>query len=264
MLCSALEDMTAYTLEGEDAVTFLQGQLTQDMHALSEHTPKLAAFCDHKGQVHCVFSAYASASKGVVLLARKDGLEAIMRRLGLFILRAKVQIKPMNSTVYGCFDPDTNAVWVTLTPPTEIQPMTREHWIEAALEASYPLLAPANPAQYLAQLLNLDLIGGVEFKKGCYVGQEAIARTHYRGKVTRRMVAFEMPLQSSVVLHESLELTYGEDGEASFTPIFVHVGAKAQWVQGIISLVALEKSQGNLRIQGQSIRLLAHPDFAEA
>jgi folate-binding protein YgfZ len=54
-----------------------------------------------------------------------------------------------------------------------------------------PQVYPETDETFVAQMLNLDLLGGVNFEKGCYTGQEIIARTHFRGAIKRRMFRFE-------------------------------------------------------------------------
>jgi hypothetical protein len=88
-------------------------------------------------------------------------------------------------------------------PPGET--MSYEAWHAADVAAGLPQIFAATSGQFIAQMLNLDCISAVSFTKGCYTGQEVIARAHYRGRVKRRMQRF--------ISREPLQLSRGESGE---------------------------------------------------
>jgi folate-binding protein YgfZ len=72
----------------------------------------------------------------------------------------------------------------------DADPAHLTQWNLADIAAGIPQVYPATSEQFVAQMLNLDGVGGISFTKGCYTGQEVIARAHYRGRVKRRMQRF--------------------------------------------------------------------------
>jgi folate-binding protein YgfZ len=90
-------------------------------------------------------------------------------------------------------------------PPLTFASVAREHWQRGAIAAGEPQVYGATSEEFVAQMLNLDALGAIAFDKGCYTGQEVIARAHYRGRVKRRMQRF--------VAHVPQPLQPGDAGE---------------------------------------------------
>src|SRR5699024_8132302 len=138
----------------------------------------------------------------------------IEKRLRMFVLRAKVEIERLDQAVYGVLAAPSDevpvltiheasqALWVK-APQTEnitkqrwwvlgklgegdLPPLPTQQWQAQDIQAGLAWISAENQEQYLAQTLNLDLIGAISFTKGCYPGQEVIARSHYRGRIKRR------------------------------------------------------------------------------
>jgi hypothetical protein len=113
------------------------------------------------------------------------------------VLRAKVRIQPVSSTrVIGTTEPatgqpsiswgDRRMVFAAESPDVE-ETLTRAQWERLDIEAGIPQVYAATSESFVAQMLNLDLLGAIAFDKGCYTGQEVVARAHYRGRVKRRL-----------------------------------------------------------------------------
>lgn len=211
-------------VEGADARSFLQGQLTQDFALLQPSQARLAAFCSAKGRVQTSFLGFADPAledEAILLVCSRDLLAATLKRLSMFVLRAKAKLTDASDTlsVYGVAGPAFAALaggnpapWTRLDAaggslvalyPALGQP--RGLWVGPA-SAPLPVgeaLAPALWAwgevrsgvatvsapvvdAFVPQMLNYESVGGVNFKKGCYPGQEVVARSQFRGTLKRR------------------------------------------------------------------------------
>ncbi len=159
-------------VSGVDALDFLQGQLTNDLERLGERPALLAAWCSPKGRVITVLRV-SRHDGGYGLLLPGELTEDVVRRLTMFRFRSKVdfRIEPL--------DADDPAVDGDLSA-----------WRSANLRAGVAEIGRAQSEEFTPHMLNLDLIDAVSFDKGCYTGQEIVARTHYRGSSKRRMYRF--------------------------------------------------------------------------
>ena len=161
-------------VSGADARTFLQGQLSADVDALTPAHAMLASCNSAQGRVQAVLWLSERAD-GIALLMPASLTERIAARLRKYVLRSKVKI-------------DESPAATDLVEP----PAYREReWRLAGIRAGLPQVYPETYESFVAQMLNLDLLGGIAFEKGCYTGQEIIARTHFRGAIKRRMFRFQ-------------------------------------------------------------------------
>ena len=161
-------------VSGADARAFLQGQLSADIDALTPAHALLASCNSAQGRVQAVLWL-AERNDGIALLLPASLMEPIAARLRKYVLRSKVRIDALPAAV-------------DVTEP----PAYRERdWRLAGIRAGLPQVYPETYETFVAQMLNLDVLGGVHFEKGCYTGQEIIARTHFRGAIKRRMFRFE-------------------------------------------------------------------------
>ena len=149
---------------GQDAAEFLQGQLTNDIRRLEKEPEMLAAWCNPKGRV-IWFGTVWPIESGFGLSVPSDTVDDIVRRLTLFRFRSKVEFEVVDEgqTVDPAF----------------------------LVERGYPFIGPAQSEQFTPHMLNLDELGAISLDKGCYTGQEIVARTHYKGATKRRTRRFE-------------------------------------------------------------------------
>ena len=152
------------TITGPDALEFLQGQLTNDLNSLEPDAELLAAWCNPKGRV-IWFGTVRIIDNGFGLSALADTAEDIVKRLSVFRFRSKVEFSIGDETVEA--DP------------------------EFLVQNGYPCIGAAQMEKFTPHMLNFDLLGAISFDKGCYTGQEIVARTHYKGATKRRTVRFE-------------------------------------------------------------------------
>jgi folate-binding protein YgfZ len=217
----------ALAVTGADAATFLQGQLTSDVAALAPGSSQLSAWCSPKGRVLATFTLRRIAADHFELLLPRLLLEAVHRRLTLFVLRAKVAIHDASEATcrIGIGGPAAHACVAAVagSPPalhrwTEIEGGTLAAlpgarfiacvepaqapqlwdrvgaraagfacWRWLTIRAGVPVILPATQDRFIPQMLNLDALGGVSFQKGCYAGQEIVARTQYLGRLKERL-----------------------------------------------------------------------------
>ena len=242
---------------GDDAQSFLHGQLSNDVKQLTPGRSEYAAYCSAKGRMLANFLLWQEAQTYFLQLARSL-VPAVQKRLGMFVLRAKVKLldasesrlilglagnaaraalqeffpvlpqqahqvvrDPANGTLIAlpgarfqlvAEAESAERLWRKLT--AVLRPVGAPCWEWLEIRNGLPLITPATKEQFVPQMANMELIGAVNFQKGCYPGQEIVARTQYLGQLKRRMVlahvAGETPPQAGDELFSS-EL----DGQAS-------------------------------------------------
>ena len=173
---SAAPLLAQLRITGADARKFLQGQLSNDMQLLAADRMLCAGLHTPQGRVLAVLQMCTSGADDIVALLPEDLAASAAAALSRFILRAKVKIS---------VEPADRALGALPGAPAS----TVAHKIQA-IAAGLPQIYAASSGQFIAQMLNLDVLKAIAFDKGCYTGQEVIARAHYRGRVKRRMQRF--------------------------------------------------------------------------
>ncbi len=229
-LTSALPHLGVIAAVGPDAATFLHGQLSQDIKGLQPHEARLAAYCSAKGRMLASFLVLHPLPETYWLVVRRDVLPDVLKRLTMFVLRAKCKLSgatapaglvgelqlgagaaaaapdaPAQVSVlthgdagqpvrWACSLPAVQGVARTLVlgaqapdapaPATDEQALAAWQWLEVL--SGQPQIERPTVEKFVPQMVNYELIGGVNFKKGCYPGQEVVARSQYRGTTKRR------------------------------------------------------------------------------
>jgi len=192
---------------GDDARAFLHAQLTNDIENLAPGQARYAGWCSAKGRLLATFLV-VPYSGGFLLQLARDLAPAVVKRLSMFILRSKVKLTDAGGqwVQFGIWGPgpgaplsvseSDGAITVRIDPDRSLvlAPGNRleanasaEDWALAEVRAGRPLINQSTQDLFVPQMVNLELSGGVDFKKGCYPGQEVVARAQYRGAVKRRM-----------------------------------------------------------------------------
>ncbi|MCP5092115.1 MAG: folate-binding protein YgfZ [Gammaproteobacteria bacterium] len=166
-----MNTLATVNVTGPDAFAFLQGQLTNDIHRLDAEAEILAAWCSPKGRV-IWFGTVRAIESGFALSAPAETAADLVKRLAVFRFRSKVD--------FSVVDED-----ITVDP-------------EFLVQNGYAYIGAAQAEQFTPHMLNLDLIDAINFDKGCYTGQEIVARTHYKGATKRRTLRFESEQPVSV------------------------------------------------------------------
>jgi tRNA-modifying protein YgfZ len=170
------QGLGAVRVHGPDALAFLQGQLSNDVMQLSAAQPMLAGLHNPQGRTIAVLRLFLVERDQVLAVLPRELAAPAIARLSKFVLRAKVKLSEAEA-------------------PADIDAEERR---VLDIRQGIPQVYAATSEAFVAQMLNLDLVGGISFEKGCYTGQEVIARAHYRGRVKRRMQRFRSA--SAIVL----------------------------------------------------------------
>ncbi len=210
-------------VSGPDAATFLHSQLTNDFTRLGPTRARLAGFCSAKGRLQASFMAWRTSDADIILACSADLLQATLRRLSMFVLRMKCKLSDASAQLplfglagtaadallqdctawekretsegtairlpaaaghsLGLWSPKPDSTWSSAAAPS----LSQEEWRWLQVRSGVPLVEAKTVDLFVPQMINFELIGGVDFQKGCYPGQEVVARSQYRGSLKRRM-----------------------------------------------------------------------------
>ena len=216
---------------GADAAKFLQGQLTNDVATLSNSKLRLAGFCSAKGRLQASFLVASAAPDEFVLVCSASVLPATLKRLSMFVLRAQCRLRDatVEANLWGLVGATARAqlgdlpVWgrreaegtstlrlpdaggaarcIVSAPGDALvsgwPAVTLDHWRWFEVQSGLPTIEASTVEQFVPQMLNYEIVGGVDFQKGCYPGQEVVARSQYRGTIKRRMFLFDTDASAS-------------------------------------------------------------------
>ncbi len=204
---------------GPDAVKFLQGQLSNDMSALGAERLMLAGLHNPQGRVLALLRLAALEPDHIVALLPAELAELTMATLRRYVLRAKLAISnESNATALAALAAQSPAAAHCLQPGERAR----------AIAAGLPQVYASTSGTFVAQMLNLDCVAGISFTKGCYTGQEIIARAHYRGRVKRRMQRFEAA--SAIALSPGEAVTLGDGRTAQIVDAVSHADGRTEFL----------------------------------
>ncbi len=209
-------------IAGPDAASFLQGQLTHDMRLLADGRTLLAAANTPQGRVVALLRL-RQGEHGIDALLPADLVEPVAARLRKFVLRARVDVRaavdlgvawvPGGPPAVAALASGGDApVWFDYAPGRQVvaapaavlrdllgsQDETNasgieNDWWSADVAAGLPQVFAASSEAFVPQMLNLDLLDAISFTKGCYTGQEIVARTQHLGRIKRRTARYRLP-----------------------------------------------------------------------
>lgn len=209
------KDLVVISVSGTDSTKFLQGQLTNDLEKLNRGKCQFSAHLTNKGRALASFIVYKVEDNHYLLVTAKDIGDKIIPRLKMFVLRAKVVFEPKDMSIIFGKDMLESNIHILLphnyylnlesmidgiTTNVTYSPQTAESdlWKIYLIDKGIPLIYASSQDLFTPQQINYDLLGGVSFTKGCYTGQEIVARTHYLGKVKRRMYQFRVDIACQI------------------------------------------------------------------
>ena len=218
-----LEHLRVLTISGEDAGELLQGQMTQDIRKLEDEKIHITSFCNVQGRV--IASAFIQGRNDQYdLILSSEIIDDLENHLKRYVLRSKVVIEQSiektfgsyksdvneDSKEYGSLKNDTERVLIlsTQAPKSIDNFITSEEWIRCDIENKIAIIDKESSEKFIPQMLNLDILDAVSFSKGCYTGQEVVARVQHRGKIKQRMFKFktenkDLITHGSEIHHES-------------------------------------------------------------
>ena len=282
---------------GVDAATFLQGQLTQDVIGMGFDTARLAAFCNAKGRMQASFVVIKRKNDGGTdefwLVCSADILAQTLKRLSMFVMRAKVKLTDASSDVVlrglagdatllvagsalntwakSDFEGQTTvilypgagiqrALWCaplgTPLPVGHALPLSVWMWLE--VQSGIAMVTLPIFESFVPQMLNYESVGGVSFKKGCYPGQEVVARSQFRGTIKRRAYVVHGMGQPEV----GQEVFHSGDNEQACGLVAACAASPSSGFDAIVSMQTSAALGGALSLanpQGEALHLLPLP-----
>ena len=211
-----LPDFALLRFSGADARDFLHGQLTCEIRGLPPGRSSYGGYCSPKGRLLASFLIVNEGGTYAMVLPASLS-EAVRKRLSMYVLRARVSVNAEPAMLLGAHGADLAAALAPLhlaIPATlhdaarsgggqairlpgdrvlvitePVLPVAADDggWRRLDIAAGIPFILPATQEQFVPQMVNLDLIGALSYSKGCYPGQEIVARTHYLGRLKQRM-----------------------------------------------------------------------------
>ncbi|MBL8342018.1 MAG: folate-binding protein YgfZ [Rubrivivax sp.] len=292
-----LHDWGVIRASGTDAATFLQGQLTNDVVGLGSGTARLAGYCSAKGRLLATFVVWRDAAGDLLLGCSADVLAPTLKRLSMFVLRAKCRLSDASAEVplWGLAGAAAEGLpaWGSLRQPwcaapsdeggqlirlpdavvegqalprvlrsgaagTDAGPVLDDdawRWLE--VHSGTARITAATVEQFVPQMVNLEAVGGVSFQKGCYPGQEVVARSQYRGTLKRRayLVRSDEPLQAGQEVFDE------NDPDQPAGRVVLGAGHAGSFA-GLVELKIAAADAGALhagRADGPKVRLAALP-----
>lgn len=237
--------LAVLTVSGKDAAKLLQGQVTCDVNELTDTKSSLGALCNPKGRAITTFLLIKTSDAFLVILP-EELLETVKKRLQMYILRSAVTLtdssnqlclmglsvpamlaEPLFNTTqqdnitvnFSTTHPrylviaDTDkaiALWSERVDNQQFKPTNSDQWRYLDILSGIPWLTAETSEEFIPQMLNLDQLGGISYNKGCYTGQEIVARTHYLGKTKRVLFLAEcesttLPAPNSAIIDNSTD-----------------------------------------------------------
>ena len=255
----ALCDLSNFGLirvQGDDARQFLQGQLSNDIGKVTPELSQLSSYCSPKGRMLASFRIFERAG-ALYLMLPAERLEAIRKRLQMFVLMAKVELSDASGDLARIeIAGDCAADLLPIDPPAEDNGVltldeysviripgdrprfqvfgppeaVRSLWEEAAqtatpstyaacalldVRAGIPSVWDATAEAFVPQMANMQAIQGVSFTKGCYTGQEVVARMRYLGKLKRRMYRVKIDSPEAPQAGQELFSEHSDSGQGT-------------------------------------------------
>lgn len=231
------------TIAGSDAAKFLQGQITCNINDITDIRSSLGALCNPKGRAITTFLLVKNADAFLMILPQ-ELLASVKKRLQMYVLRSKVTLTDSSDELclIGLYDEasqpgevpeqrfaissqenivvnlqnrnliiagadNAQALWEKQVK-LGFQPEDSAQWRYLDIISGIPWITAETSEEFIPQMLNLDKLGGISFNKGCYTGQEIVARTHYLGKAKREMFlaecdALATPEPNSTIIDDS-------------------------------------------------------------
>ena len=216
-----LEHLSVVEIKGDDSAEFLQGQMTQDIYSIENSKASVTAILNPQGRIVSTALVF-KWGKSFILILNNEVRDKLIAWLSRFILRSKVEINHSEDSIFGLnqehakklcsvlnsevadidfesdelclktIEADNERVFLVcksenfLDDPS-ISVLSTKDWKMADINAGIPTIYKENIEKFIPQMVNLDLINGISFSKGCYTGQEIVARVQHKGKVKQRM-----------------------------------------------------------------------------
>ncbi|MEA5446167.1 hypothetical protein VCB98_10085 [Gammaproteobacteria bacterium AB-CW1] len=262
-----LPGLSVVRAEGGDAESFLDGQFSAAVGELGQDEAVLTAWHDPKGRAVTTVLMSRDES-GFELLLPSSLMDTVLPKLRLYVLRAQVNLSAQQDTVVlGRWDDndsgetpfrplsglsaagfwsgplsEARSLWDEFEAAGDL-PIRETEWRRRELLAGLPRLGPETSGRFLPQFLGLDHFGGLSFRKGCYIGQEVIARTHYLGKVKQglKLARCQQAAPAGAAVRDSADRLVGQVLDS------VAASDASHW---LVQIVVRENHDGELHLDG--------------
>lgn len=253
-LCVLLSQYCLIEVVGADAEKYLQGQLTCDVTTLSvgEHT--LTSHCDPKGKMSALFRLFRAENEKFVLVIHRSLLPEALTQLKKYAVFSKVTFTELDTPVYGIAGDEAfaklseNSTALILTQGQKrafvwgdiFEPNAEESlWTLWDIQEGIPVLLKENQCELIPQAVNLQAIeSAISFTKGCYIGQETVARAKYRGANKRALFTLVGQFEANMTLPEpasAIEMQLGENWRATGSVLASVVDDHTLWIQVVLN-----------------------------
>lgn len=213
----SLTQLGYLTVTGSDTTKFLHAQFTNDLEALAASHWHYSGYCTPKGRLLAFMIVLKRDDNDYLLIMDDSVIDKFLPRLCMFVMRDDVSIKKGTGKLLGSIEntpeywrdemdapsepgsavcsenrcllaiDEQRVLYINESGQAESSSTSQQDWIRQDIFAGIPTITTETQESYVPQMVNLDLIGAVNFKKGCYPGQEVVARVHYLGKIKQRM-----------------------------------------------------------------------------
>jgi len=290
-------------ITGDDKLTFLQGQLTNDMRNINNQQSQLGSYCTPKGRMLASFRLFGQDDSWYMVLPRPR-LEAILKRLRMFVLMSKVSLEDVSDKFICCgFSGACVAQDLTIDLPLiadEVKhaegisfirvdaqhprylaigqfedmhdtwqkldnavPASTAFWRLYDIRSGIPTVYEETVEAFIPQMTNLQLLNGVSFTKGCYTGQEIVARMQYLGKLKRRM--YPVTFNSTATPHSGDEIysdtSQSGQGAGKLVDV-VRVGDQQYEALAVIEIKNLEEGRLKLVDENGPVLQIIDPPYS--
>ncbi|MGF1910578.1 tRNA-modifying protein YgfZ [Vibrio kasasachensis] len=284
LMLTHLNSWGVVTLVGDDTKSYLQGQVTCDVVQLDKSGSTFGAHCDAKGKVWSVFRLFHH-NDGYALFEPKSLIEKQMAEIKKYAIFAKVEITQSNDALLGLFGEQAETTidnmseergdvrqisggtavkidqkrWLllldegtaaSLVKQTTAKKVEESLWRRFDIEAALPILEQNDQCEHIPQAINLHALNGISFKKGCYTGQETVARAKYRGINKRAMFIIKGQADNEIGDNVDLERAVGENWRGA-GKLIAHYRFSDGETIGLVVLPNNLESDTQLRLSSQ-------------
>lgn len=267
-------NLTQYRIieaSGADAEKYLQGQLTCDVSKLEIGQSTVTAHCDPKGKVSSIFRLIRLAAEQFYLLIRVDLLPEALEQLKKYAVFSKITFSYVDAQVVGIIGENTNISaqiqlklddrYLLINPQSAVNfNADFTIWDLADIQAGYPILTNKMQHEFIPQALNLQCLEqAISFHKGCYIGQETVARAKYRGANKRAMYALKAQTDGTAEIGSELEMQL-ESGWRKTGVILNAVNVNGElWLQAVMNNQLEDSVKFRLPENGTALEIFPLP-----
>ena len=279
---------------GEDAESFLQNQLSNDIHNVTETAHQASAWCSPKGRIIATFQIFKRADCFYISLSA-DLLEHVIKKLRMYVMMSKVTLEDVTDSMvhFGyagdlqnlvksapndseqavqhgnlsilriagdhpryeifsdCID-DAKQLWEQCAEKAAT--ISNNGWDYLNILAGLPDISEASSEAWIPQMVNYIAVGGVDFEKGCYPGQEIVARLNYLGKTKRRMYRLQINTDKLPEIGDSI--TNDSDKDAGK---ILNTAINPEGKVEALAVLKIAEAEKSLTLSGNGIEVLALP-----